>query len=410
MVMPFATQVDPKAFDPDGSVRHAILTIELPKLRSGQDLNAVIVKQGDAVPGAPPAAAAIPALDVIVGIKGADGTVKSIDVNLQSVAQNPRNAVAGFWINGPLAQERRYMADVNDHLQILFDVFAPKNGPARIDVIFHNDWTGIHRDDNLDYDVEMRLAGAVAYQARGVHQYTFSTWHHLLWTDGQSAPRIGAGSGSVGSGRRGAALCGEFRHRRRFYRRNRPGGEPVGRQTHAGRHRRQPYARYRRQDGHRSHAGMGRHRPYRRKRSEPESSIGERRCRGLHPMASARTQDRAAAYPSTRIRRPGWIPAATERCRKASCRKTFNEENHGWTIDDAHQPALNYLPYLLTGSQYYRDELAPRRPLCFCPTIPTSGAEPRPDHRRAWRGLAAGPRPVLVAAHPRQCRLHPAGQ
>jgi hypothetical protein len=29
-----------------------------------------------------------------------------------------------------------------------------------------------------------------------------------------------------------------------------------------------------------------------------------------------------------------------------------------WTIDDAHQPSLTYLPYLLTGSQYYRDELA----------------------------------------------------
>jgi hypothetical protein len=37
--------------------------------------------------------------------------------------------------------------------------------------------------------------------------------------------------------------------------------------------------------------------------------------------------------------------------------EAFNEENHGWSIDDAHQPALTYLPYLLTGSQYYRDEL-----------------------------------------------------
>ena len=97
------TQVDPKAFNSDGSVRHAILTIELPKLRSGQDLNAVIVKQGDAAPDAPPAAAAIPALDVIVGIKGADGAVKSMDVNLQAVAQNPKNAAPGFWLNGPLA-------------------------------------------------------------------------------------------------------------------------------------------------------------------------------------------------------------------------------------------------------------------------------------------------------------------
>ena len=28
-----------------------------------------------------------------------------------------------------------------------------------------------------------------------------------------------------------------------------------------------------------------------------------------------------------------------------------------WAIDTAHQPALSYLPYLVTGSQYYLDEL-----------------------------------------------------
>jgi hypothetical protein len=38
--------------------------------------------------------------------------------------------------------------------------------------------------------------------------------------------------------------------------------------------------------------------------------------------------------------------------------EVFQEENHGWTMDDAHQPSLSYYPYLLTGSQYYRDELA----------------------------------------------------
>ena len=77
------TQVDPKAFNADGSVRHAILTIELPQMSSGQKFDASIAK----APGAPadpvPAGAApIPALDVIVGLKGANGAVHNIDVNL----------------------------------------------------------------------------------------------------------------------------------------------------------------------------------------------------------------------------------------------------------------------------------------------------------------------------------------
>ena len=199
-------QLDAKAFNADGSVRHAVLTVELPKLRSGQTLSATVVKQAGAPAVAPAGDFAVPPLDVVVGLKDAKGAIQKIDINLQTVAQNPKNAAPGFWLNGPLAQERRYMADVNDHVQILFDVFVPRTGPARIDVIFHNDWTGIHHGDGFDYDVDMSSGRRAGVPGAGRAPL------HILYlaspaVDGRQGVGAGrAGPGEFGSGRRGSPL------------------------------------------------------------------------------------------------------------------------------------------------------------------------------------------------------------
>jgi hypothetical protein len=398
------TQVDPKAFNADGSVRHAILTIELPKLRSGQSLNAVIAKQGDAAPSVAPAAAALPPLDVIVGTKGTDGAAKTVDVNLQAIAQNPRNAVPGLWISGPLAQERRYMADVNDHLQILFDVFTPQTGPARIDVIFHNDWTGIHRDDNIDYDVEMRLAGAVAYQARGVHQYTFSTWHHLLWTDGQSAPRIVPDLGGL------EAAAAVPRYAANFAIANDFTGE-IDRA--AGRLGDKPM-----QTG-----TIDSHMPDTGGRMDigpmpawavidlVDGSEASRKVLLANADAAGTVpwhlRDRKTGLPLSIDTHPKtWLDSRGDgTVQEGVLPENFNEENHGWTIDDAHQPALSYLPYLLTGSQYYRDELAAQAAFVLLSYDPNfrglSHGLIIGEHGEAWqqvRGLSWSLRTIANAA------------
>src|SRR5690606_5094959 len=43
-------QMDAKAFNPDGSVRHAVLTIEAPRLGGRKRAEAVILSAGDAAP------------------------------------------------------------------------------------------------------------------------------------------------------------------------------------------------------------------------------------------------------------------------------------------------------------------------------------------------------------------------
>jgi hypothetical protein len=351
------TQVDAKAFNADGSVRHAVVTVELPKLRSGQKLNATIVKQAGAAAAAPTGDIAVPPLDVVVGLKGGNGAVKPIDINLQTVAQNPKNAAPGFWLNGPLAQERRYTADVNDHLQIQFDVFAPKTGPARIDVIFHNDWTGIHHSDDFDYDVDMSLAGAPVYQARGVHQYTFSTWHRVLWTDGKSSVRVVPDLATL------EAAGAVPRYDANF---------PIARDITGD----IGDAANKLSDKPMSSGTVDHHMPDAGGRWDigplPTWDVvdlldGNETTRKLvmangdaAGMAPWHLRERKTGLPLTIDAHPKtWLDQRGQgTVQEGVLPEVFHEESNGWTLDDAHEPALSYLPYLLTGSQYYRDELA----------------------------------------------------
>jgi hypothetical protein len=354
---PAAAQMDAKAVNADGSVRHAVLTVELPKLRSGQKLNATIVKLAGAAGVAPTGEIAVPPLDVVVGLKGANGAVNKVDINLQTLAQDPKNATPGFWLNGPLAQERRYMADVNDHLQILFDVFVPRTGPARIDVIFHNDWTGIRHDDNFDYDVDMSLGGAPVYQARAVHHYTFSTWHRLLWTDGKSSVRVVPDLATL------EAAGAVPRYDANFS----IGGDLAGDIGSAAN---------KLDDKPMSSGTVDHHMPDSGGRSDigplPTWDVadlldGNEASRKL-VLANGdaagtvpwHLRDRKTGLPLTIDAHPKtWLdPRGEGTVKEGVLPEAFQQESHGWTIDDAHQPALSYLPYLLTGSQYYRDELA----------------------------------------------------
>jgi hypothetical protein len=300
---------------------------------------------------------AIPALDVVVGLKAKDGTVRKVDINLQTIAQNPKNAAPGFWLNGPLAQERRYTADVNDHLQIQFDVFAPRTGPARIDVIFHNDWTGIHHDDNFDYDVDMTLSGAPAYQAHAVHQYTFSTWHRVLWTDGKSSVRLTPDLAAL------AAAGAVPRYDANFA----VGAEVAGDIDGAASKLDDKPMAAGTVDHHMPDAG-GRWDIGPLPTWDVVDLINPSEATRKLVMANGdaagsvpwHLRDRKTGVPLTIDAHPKtWLDQrGAGTVAEGVLPEPFHEDSHGWTIDDAHEPALSYLPYLLTGSQYYRDELA----------------------------------------------------
>lgn len=398
------TQMDPKAFNTDGSVRHAILTVAAPQMPSGKTLNALIVKQADTAPAAAAAAAAIPALTVTLRIKGADGAVKPVTIDLQAIAQNPKNTVPGFWINGSLAQERRFMADVNDRLQILFDVFTPAQGPSRIDVIFHNDWAGIRHDDNFDYDVEMRLAGAVAYQMRGVHQYSFSTWHHLLWTDGKPSLRIVPDLTGLSAAGAVPRYAPDFRVADVFLDQISRAADKLG-------------------DKVMDNGTVDTHMPDTGGRMDigplpmwsvidlVDASEDSRKVVMANGDAAGSVpwhlRDRKTGQPFSIDAHPDlWLDPRGEDSVKGILPEPFSDELHGWTMDDAHQPSLSYLPYLLTGSQYYRDELSAQAAYVLLYYDPSFRGQSHGlfigEHGEAWqqvRGVSWSLRTLATAAY-----------
>jgi hypothetical protein len=354
---PVPTQVDPKAFNTDGSVRHAILTIELPSLHSGEGLGGTIVKQaGDTAP-VPSGAPQIPDVHVVLGTRGTDGAANRFDVDLRAVARDPKNAAPQFWIDGPLAQERRYSMEVGDHLQILFDVFLPRGGaPARVDVIFHNDWTGIHRQDTLNYDVQIALAGATVFEAKGLHQYPFSVWHHLLWTDGKPSVRIAPDLAGLEAAAAVPRYATDFGVGSEII-------QEVGRQ--ASRLSDQPMQRGS-IDTHMPDTGgrmdIGPLPTYAVVDLLRDSEVNRSLVLGNGDAAGTipwHLRERSTGLPLSMDAHPDlWLDPRGEDTLHGLLPEPFNGENNGWTIDDAHQPSLTYLPYLLTGLQYYRDELA----------------------------------------------------
>lgn len=349
------TQMDAKALNPDGSVRHAVMTVTLPRLQSSQRLKGVLVNK----PGKPSGRAAtyvpVPDMDVAVTLRPKGGSPRVANVNLRRVALDSKTAAGGSWLKGPVAQERRFTADVTENLQVVFDVFTPKAGPARVDVSFHNDWTGTSQKAAINYDVLIRLSGAPVYRAAAVRHYPFSTWHRLVWTDGapdirvipnladlQAAaaiPRYDAGFAVASSIRDEVAKGGGVADRAPLdsamitqYMPNTGGRMDIG-----------PLPTWSVVDLLEGSAATRR------------AVLANGDAAGAIPW---HIRDRKTGRPLSLDDHPDlWLDSRGEDSVEGVLPEAFNQESNGWTIDDAHQPSLTYLPYLLTGRQYYRDEL-----------------------------------------------------
>lgn len=347
-----AAQMDAKALNSDGSVRHAVVAAEVPILASGQRVQGRIL----AAAGSPAAITGFvdtPNIDVVIDLRSTGGQTRRTTLNLPTVARNTANAVAGSWLRGAVGEEKRYKAQVDDHLEVLFDVFTPRTGPSRVDISFHNDWTGISENDVRTYDVDILRGGASAFRATGVRHYPFATWHRQIWSDGDpqlrvtpdlaaletsaAVPRyianfridgsitsdVNSGASSYGGAPLNTAIVTQFMP-------NTGGRLDIG-----------PLPTWAVVDLLTNTANSRR------------SLLANADAAGSIPW---HLRERGSGLPLTLDAHPDlWLD---DRGDADVTAEPFSAEREGWTIDDAHQPSLTYLPYLLTGSQYYRDELA----------------------------------------------------
>ncbi|HXI32086.1 MAG TPA: hypothetical protein VNG89_26790, partial [Vicinamibacterales bacterium] len=159
------TQTDVKVRWPDGSIRFAVVTANVP--RAG----ALPIVAGPAATGA--AAAANPQVAVTLTIGG-----RPYVATLPASLSDP-------WLSGPLVSEGRAIVAPGGHpfLRVIFDVRSYAGGGQRVDVTTENT-LDVASADQVTYDVAIAIAGKPVFQqANVVHKY-LSRWRQVFATGG----------------------------------------------------------------------------------------------------------------------------------------------------------------------------------------------------------------------------------
>jgi hypothetical protein len=174
-------QVDAKARNRDGSLRHAVLTVVAPRLDATVQLNA-----GNPAAGAPVALSALPSdLDTTV----------TLDLGERKLTASVREMLARgkpeTWLSGPLVSEWWIAGPLRDgagkpdpNLSVRFGLRSYGAGkPLRVEVDVENTWTWTPHPRSYQYAVEIRNHGKIAFASAKLIQHARTRWRQVLWWD-----------------------------------------------------------------------------------------------------------------------------------------------------------------------------------------------------------------------------------
>ena len=176
-------QLDVKASHPDGSVRHAVVSLVVPRLRAGKDLGLALVKTTKKSPS-----------DGAAKGGGAPDTVVSVVIDGERYTASSAALLKGekpqVWLQGPVVTELQVAAPLKNakgvehpHLAARFALrWYPGARQARIDVTVENDWAYEPDPRNFTYDVTITAGGKEVYEKRGLEHYHHARWRTLAWT------------------------------------------------------------------------------------------------------------------------------------------------------------------------------------------------------------------------------------
>ena len=194
---PITLQVDPKASNPDGSLRHAVLTAMVPSLDGGAKVPIVLSSQASAPTGAAPITLAqllATGYDAKASLssKGKRYTVSARELLQAAGAAHSCKAwgkTCNVWLSGPLAAEWVVNGPLTTadgaHLSIYFSVRAYAGpapgtvGPIRTDIIVENS-DAFAPQAQPQYTATLD-SGSASYSSPALTQYTATRWHKVLW-------------------------------------------------------------------------------------------------------------------------------------------------------------------------------------------------------------------------------------
>ncbi len=179
-------QVDAKAFHADGSLRHAVLSAVLPSLAASEARKLNLVKTvAPAVqaPAATPAAMLDAGFSTAVSVT-ADGQTYSV-----SADQLLKGAGYSSWLAGAIANEWQVTAPFktaqgieHPHLSARFAVrWYSGINRARVDVTVENNWAFEAAPRNITYDAQVLVGGKKVYEKAGLTHYHHARWRKTFW-------------------------------------------------------------------------------------------------------------------------------------------------------------------------------------------------------------------------------------
>lgn len=179
------TQVDIKAHNPDGSLRHAVVTAVVPRLADGQLYPVDLERTA--------AAAVAPSLDIGALPKGFDVSV-TLSMDGQTLSASAKDLLAQesqAWLGGPEVTEWWFSAPFRDaqgtadpHLEVRFGLRSYGPGrPLRVEVNVENSRTWTPGPATRFYAVEIKLGDRSVFSSPQISQSSHTRWRKLFWWD-----------------------------------------------------------------------------------------------------------------------------------------------------------------------------------------------------------------------------------
>jgi hypothetical protein len=182
-------QVDVKARHADGSVRHAVISAVLLRLKAGAPQPMSLVK-GHVPAGAPAGGQAITASSLLkAGFSASVSATINGERYTASADRLLARQPAATWLAGPIVREWEVEAPlanaqgvVHPHLAAHFAIrWYPGAGKARVDVTVENDWAYEPGPQNFTYDAEVSVGGKTVYTKASLVHLHHARWRKLFW-------------------------------------------------------------------------------------------------------------------------------------------------------------------------------------------------------------------------------------
>ena len=376
------SQLDVKAYHADGSVRHGVVTLAAPALAAGASVEVMLSRAPAPAPAAPidPQSVLDSNYDLTIDLAlaaGGGATINAATLLATAVASGP----VSTWLAGPLVSEFLVSEAIDEHLQVDFNIRAYADGSVMTDVVVRNDWTYTPGVTNVTYTATLSQGGQVVAQYVDLEHHRHATWHQEIWSaapvdlfvvrdadyliESGAVPSYDAAVGvqdSILQSSYDALLASDTM----------PMGSArvmTSMPTTGGRQDIGPLPTW------------AVHYIVTMDRRAEASLLANGNAGGSIPW---HFRDKITDLAVTIDDYPGiWFDSRANVAWSGDdlLPDPYSTEGTGWTPDTAHQPSLAYLPYLITGSKYYLDELIAQA------TYNLGWANPDTPYRNGAEGL-----------------------